>query len=78
LAKDHFEDDQWGFGQIAALKIRVPILVELLYILNGEERLKLIGVVFNKLTCARCYRLSPTQVQNMESLESGHQRFLLP
>ncbi|EAW25583.1 uncharacterized protein NFIA_044020 [Aspergillus fischeri NRRL 181] len=43
LARDKFEDDQWGFGQIAALTIWVPILVELLYILNGEELLILVG-----------------------------------
>lgn len=36
LARDQFEDDQWGFGQIAALTIWAPIPVELLYILNGE------------------------------------------
>ncbi|KAL4862624.1 hypothetical protein BDV12DRAFT_207109 [Aspergillus spectabilis] len=34
LARDQFEDDQWGFGQIAALTIWAPVLVELLYILN--------------------------------------------
>ncbi|KAJ5774947.1 hypothetical protein N7457_009843 [Penicillium paradoxum] len=34
LARDQFEDDQWGFGQIAALTIWAPILVELIYILN--------------------------------------------
>lgn len=43
LARDEFEDDQWGFGQIAALTIWVPVLVELLYILNGEELLILGG-----------------------------------
>lgn len=36
LARDKFEDDQWGFGQIAALVIWAPIPVELLYILNGK------------------------------------------
>ncbi|KAJ5600169.1 hypothetical protein N7450_001236 [Penicillium hetheringtonii] len=36
LARDQFEDDQWGFGQIAALTIWAPILVELLYILNAD------------------------------------------
>jgi hypothetical protein len=36
LARDQFEDDQWGFGQIAALTIWAPIPVELLYILNGK------------------------------------------
>ncbi|KAJ6186203.1 hypothetical protein N7519_007504 [Penicillium mononematosum] len=34
LARDKFEDDQWGFGQIAALTIWAPIVVELIYILN--------------------------------------------
>ncbi|CAG8049086.1 unnamed protein product, partial [Penicillium nalgiovense] len=34
LARDQFEDDQWGFGQIAALTIWAPIVVELIYILN--------------------------------------------
>ncbi|KAL4976257.1 hypothetical protein BDW66DRAFT_159816 [Aspergillus desertorum] len=34
LARDKFEDDEWGFGQIAALTIWAPIPVELLYILN--------------------------------------------
>lgn len=37
LADDQFEDDAWGFGQIAALTIWAPIPVELLYILNGER-----------------------------------------
>lgn len=47
LARDQFEDDKWGFGQIAALTIWAPILVELLYILNGEELFKLL-VVFSQ------------------------------
>ncbi|CAP80272.1 Pc12g06450 [Penicillium rubens Wisconsin 54-1255] len=34
LVRDQFEDDQWGFGQIAALTIWAPIVVELIYILN--------------------------------------------
>ncbi|OJJ08463.1 hypothetical protein ASPVEDRAFT_66429 [Aspergillus versicolor CBS 583.65] len=34
LARDEFEDDEWGFGQIAALTIWAPIPVELIYILN--------------------------------------------
>ncbi|KAL3455906.1 hypothetical protein BJX64DRAFT_53578 [Aspergillus heterothallicus] len=34
LARDDFEDDEWGFGQIAALTIWAPIPVELIYILN--------------------------------------------
>ncbi|KAL6232347.1 hypothetical protein BDW75DRAFT_217918 [Aspergillus navahoensis] len=34
LARDKFEDDEWGFGQIAALTIWAPITVELLYIIN--------------------------------------------
>jgi hypothetical protein len=46
LARDQFEDDQWGFGQIAALAIWAPILVELLYILNGEELCILIGSIW--------------------------------
>ncbi|KAH2655464.1 hypothetical protein KXV32_002687 [Aspergillus fumigatus] len=40
LARDEFEDDQWGFGQIAALTIWVPVLVELLYILNDLAQRK--------------------------------------
>jgi hypothetical protein len=36
LARDKFEDDAWGFGQVAALTVWAPIPVELLYILNGE------------------------------------------
>jgi uncharacterized SAM-binding protein YcdF (DUF218 family) len=36
LARDQFEDDAWGFGQVAALTIWAPVVVELLYILNGE------------------------------------------
>lgn len=40
LARDKFEDDQWGFGQIAALTIWVPVLVELLYILNDLAQRK--------------------------------------
>ncbi|KAJ6181591.1 hypothetical protein N7485_000233 [Penicillium canescens] len=47
LARDQFEDDQWGFGQIAALAIWAPILVELLYILNGEELFILIGGIWS-------------------------------
>ncbi|KAF9888540.1 hypothetical protein FE257_008647 [Aspergillus nanangensis] len=43
LATDQFEDDQWGFGQIAALAIWAPILVELLYILNGEFAILIVG-----------------------------------
>ncbi|KAL4926662.1 uncharacterized protein BDV17DRAFT_268878, partial [Aspergillus undulatus] len=34
LARDDFADDEWGFGQIAALTIWAPILVELIYVLN--------------------------------------------
>jgi hypothetical protein len=37
LARDQFEDDQWGFGQIAALTIWAPIVVEFIYILNGKS-----------------------------------------
>lgn len=40
LARDQFEDDQWGFGQIAALVIWAPIPVELLYILNDLAQRK--------------------------------------
>ncbi|KOS36748.1 hypothetical protein ACN38_g12487 [Penicillium nordicum] len=40
LARDQFEDDQWGFGQIAALTIWAPIPVELLYILNDLAQRK--------------------------------------
>lgn len=43
VARDQFEDDQWGFGQIAALTIWAPIPVELLYILNGEKLFILLG-----------------------------------
>ncbi|OQE80886.1 hypothetical protein PENNAL_c0043G01427 [Penicillium nalgiovense] len=43
LARDQFEDDQWGFGQIAALTIWAPIVVELIYILNGKELFILVG-----------------------------------
>jgi hypothetical protein len=47
LARDQFEDDKWGFGQIAALTIWAPIVVEFLYILNGEE-LFILLVVFSQ------------------------------
>ncbi|KAL4864708.1 hypothetical protein BDV12DRAFT_200872 [Aspergillus spectabilis] len=40
LARDQFEDDQWGFGQIAALTIWAPIAVELIYILNDLAQRK--------------------------------------
>lgn len=47
LARGQFEDDQWGFGQIAALTIWAPIPVELLYILNGKELFILISRVWS-------------------------------
>jgi hypothetical protein len=40
LARDQFEDNTWGFGQIAALTIWAPIPVELLYILNDLAQKK--------------------------------------
>ncbi|KAL3477015.1 hypothetical protein BJX99DRAFT_270169 [Aspergillus californicus] len=40
LADDQFEDDAWGFGQIAALTIWAPIPVEFLYILNDLAQRK--------------------------------------
>ncbi|KAJ0421423.1 hypothetical protein BJY00DRAFT_282246 [Aspergillus carlsbadensis] len=40
LARDEFEDDQWGFGQIAALTIWAPIVVEFIYILNDLAQAK--------------------------------------
>ncbi|KAF7136980.1 hypothetical protein CNMCM5793_006731 [Aspergillus hiratsukae] len=40
LARDKFEDDAWGFGQVAALTIWAPIPVELLYILNDLAQKK--------------------------------------
>ncbi|KAL5003033.1 hypothetical protein BDV10DRAFT_155433 [Aspergillus recurvatus] len=40
LARDQFEDDEWGFGQIAALTIWAPIPVELIYILNDLAQRK--------------------------------------
>ncbi|KAL2855700.1 hypothetical protein BJX68DRAFT_231063 [Aspergillus pseudodeflectus] len=40
LARDQFEDDQWGFGQIAALTIWAPIVVEFIYILNDLAQAK--------------------------------------
>ncbi|KAJ5991558.1 hypothetical protein N7522_011765 [Penicillium canescens] len=59
LARDQFEDDQWGFGQIAALAIWAPILVELLYILNGEELFILIGDLLQRKS-ERWNRLNET------------------
>jgi hypothetical protein len=47
LARDKFEDDQWGFGQIAALTIWAPIVVELIYILNGEKLFVLVGGIWS-------------------------------
>jgi hypothetical protein len=47
LARDQFEDDAWGFGQIAALTIWAPIPVELMYILNGEYSFLLIAVIWS-------------------------------
>lgn len=47
LVRDQFEDDQWGFGQIAALTIWAPIVVELIYILNGEELFILVGGIWS-------------------------------
>lgn len=47
LARDQFEDDQWGFGQIAALTIWAPIPVELIYILNGESLFLLISAIWS-------------------------------
>ncbi|KAL4886209.1 hypothetical protein BJY04DRAFT_213741 [Aspergillus karnatakaensis] len=40
LVREEFEDDQWGFGQIAALTIWAPIPVEVLYILNDFAQRK--------------------------------------
>lgn len=47
LARDKFEDDQWGFGQIAALVIWAPIPVELLYVLNGQGPFILISHIWS-------------------------------
>lgn len=68
LARDKFEDDQWGFGQIAALTIWAPILVELLYILNGELSI-FAGDIWIELT-RLCCRLGTAKVQAMDKLES--------
>lgn len=39
VAGEQFEDDDWGFGQIAALFIWAPIPVEILFVLHGERPL---------------------------------------
>lgn len=45
VAGADFEDDDWGFGQIAALFIWAPIPVEILFVLDGEHPLPLIAAV---------------------------------
>lgn len=57
LARDEFEDDEWGFGQIAALTIWAPIPVELVYILNGRSSVVFSRVV--KLTVVLYCRPAP-------------------
>jgi hypothetical protein len=36
VAAQDFQDNQWGFGQVAALFIWAPIPVEILYHINGK------------------------------------------
>ncbi len=69
LARDEFEDDEWGFGQIAALTIWAPIPVELIYILNGEELLRPCVWRAVNLTVVPNCRPTPKKVRTMESLE---------
>lgn len=45
LAGAEFTDDEWGFGQIAALFIWAPIPVEILFVLHGEHPLPLIAAL---------------------------------
>ncbi|KAL5043259.1 hypothetical protein BDW71DRAFT_188266 [Aspergillus fruticulosus] len=61
LARDQFEDDQWGFGQIAALTIWAPIPVELLYILNDLAQRK--SVRWNRWNQAISVFFSPKALQ---------------
>ncbi|KAL4907804.1 hypothetical protein BDW74DRAFT_148100 [Aspergillus multicolor] len=71
LARDQFEDDEWGFGQIAALTIWAPIPVELLYILNDLAQRK--STRWRRWNQGLSARLSPKalkQETNQPSLQS--------
>ncbi|CEL10098.1 hypothetical protein ASPCAL13225 [Aspergillus calidoustus] len=68
LARDQFEDDQWGFGQIAALTIWAPIVVEFIYILNdlAQEKSRRWGRGNHRLSVM----LSPKILQDEQPVPS--------
>ncbi|KAJ5963199.1 uncharacterized protein N7479_003075 [Penicillium vulpinum] len=70
LARDQFEDDQWGFGQIAALTIWAPIPVELLYILNDLAQRK--SERWNRLNQTISVFFSPKSLQEDQATSSSN------
>jgi hypothetical protein len=48
VAGDHFEDQVWGFGQVAALFTWIPIPVEMSYRVNGEWLVGLASALFGR------------------------------
>ncbi|KAL2847778.1 hypothetical protein BJY01DRAFT_246679 [Aspergillus pseudoustus] len=67
LARDEFEDDEWGFGQIAALTIWAPIPVELIYILNDLVQRK--SKRWNRHNHRLSVFLSPKALKNEQPLQ---------
>ncbi|KAL2815419.1 hypothetical protein BDW59DRAFT_176170 [Aspergillus cavernicola] len=70
LARDQFEDDAWGFGQIAALTIWAPIPVELLYILNDLAQRK--SSRWNRWNEAISLFFSPTALKQDQTTSSSN------
>ncbi|KGO45933.1 hypothetical protein PEXP_018130 [Penicillium expansum] len=70
LARDQFEDDQWGFGQIAALTIWAPIPVELIYILNDLAQRK--SERWNRLNQTISIFFSPKALQEDRATPSSN------
>ncbi|KAJ5501862.1 hypothetical protein N7463_004736 [Penicillium fimorum] len=70
VARDQFEDDEWGFGQIAALAIWAPILVELLHILNDLVQRK--SEKWNRLNQTISVYFSPKVLQEEQPTHSSN------
>lgn len=70
---DKYEDDVWGFGQVAALFIWAPIPVEIFHILNGQ---------FSHLRFARSYtelcRFYSAEISQTESTDERGNHGSLP
>ncbi|OQE36163.1 hypothetical protein PENCOP_c012G03241 [Penicillium coprophilum] len=70
VARDQFEDDEWGFGQIAALTIWAPIPVELLHILNDLVQRK--SERWNRLNLTISVFFSPKALQEDQNTPSSN------